>query len=124
MKISGMSSPMSESDAPHVGVNTFDSAQSTEQPEEVYGQPELGSGTKWTKVTNPKMAQSVTKRMYRTLPSWQLTSSLDLLCDNPPDLLGVARMTKIHFITPDLAANVATLVSFHLARFAPENWLF
>ena len=45
--------------------------------------------------------------MYRTLLEWQFKSSRDPLCDDPPDLLGAARITRIHFTTPKVA-NVAT----------------
>ena len=47
------------------------------------------------------------KRTYRTLPEWQLRSSLGLLCEDLPDLLGAARITKTHVATPEVA-NVAT----------------
>ena len=101
-----MSSQTSEGDTPQVGTNAFDFVQSREPQDEEAAQPEMDS-TKWTRVTTSKMAQSVAKRMYRALPKWQLTSSMDLLCDNPPHLLGAAKITRIHFTTPEVA-NVAT----------------
>ena len=61
----------------------------------------------WTTVNDANLARSVAKRMYRTLPEWQLKSSLDLLCDDPPVLVGAVRITRIHFTSPEVA-HVAT----------------
>ena len=91
-----------------VGTDAFASAPAMGQEERRLGIDPL---THWKLVDDEILLDLWLSRRTNTLPEWKFMACLDLLCEEPPDCMGVGRLTEIHFVTP-----VAAVLPFWVFR--------